>query len=124
MAAAGSQRKKGGILVYCKRCGTPLRPGARLCPRCGAPVRDGASARPPRPGKRAVAVAAGMLVLALLLLAAAVWSQWDQMGALFEQSPVLPAPRPGQGGVEKAAAFAPFGPEHPAGAPLSARVPR
>lgn len=91
--------------MYCSRCGTPLRTGDRFCPRCGA-AAPGIPAGPGRRGtKRPGGIRTGWVVLAmvlmvLVLLAAAVYSQRDQLNSLFEQPP-MPTPRPGQAGVEQ-----------------------
>lgn len=107
--------------MFCNRCGTPLRAGDRFCPRCGAsidPTRSpsrspsGGSAGPELPGKpphhgRAVGIVIAMLVMVVLLLAAAIWSQRDALSDLFDPTP-MPTARPGQQGAEKVVE------EHPA----------
>jgi predicted amidophosphoribosyltransferase len=61
---------------FCRVCGDDLRPGAAFCSRCGAPV--GPQASPP--SRRRVAVAAGLVILAVVLLCAgaALAHQHDQ----------------------------------------------
>lgn len=86
--------------MFCNRCGTPLRAGDRFCPRCGATVDPNRSVRtaegqpgwsgrqdePPR-RSRAVGIVIAMLVMVAVLLAAAVWSQWDALSGLFDPMP-------------------------------------
>lgn len=91
--------------MYCSRCGTPLRTGDRFCPRCGAAAPD-IPAGPGRKGTKGPGgirtgwVVLAMVLMVLVLLAAAVYSQRDQLNSLFEQPP-RPTPRPGQAGVEQ-----------------------
>lgn len=74
-------------MYYCDRCGTPLRPGDRFCPRCGALIQPGAPGQPPRPKNRTPGILLVMAATVLLLLAAALYSQRDALGRLFEPEP-------------------------------------
>lgn len=74
-------------MYYCDRCGTPLQPSDRFCPRCGAPIQTGVPGQPPRPKRRTLGIVLVMAAMVLLLLAAALYSQRDSLGELFEPAP-------------------------------------
>lgn len=74
-------------MYYCDRCGTPLQPSDRFCPRCGAALDPAAPGRTPRPRGRTLGIVIVMAAMVLLLLAAALYSQRESLGQLFEPAP-------------------------------------